>query len=142
MRELVLQKKVCDVVNAAGGFAHKLSHRFIVGVPDLFVQLPGTPPYPAIFLEAKIRSMPIRLESFRLDVTPLQSRFLRRACAAGMRCGLLSVLDARPRLLYALIASIDAWGDDEHDFEVFVGSHVQMRGDRDWLDLLGNFARG
>jgi len=40
MKEIDLQKRCIDAVREMGGFAQKMSNRFLVGVPDLLIQLP------------------------------------------------------------------------------------------------------
>lgn len=96
MIELDMQKYVVDSVNHAGGFAFKMSHRFLVGIPDLLVKLPqpgvlrNSPA--AGILEVKQRDAPKSDIEFRLDVTPQQKRYLTMAHKAGMPTGVISFL--------------------------------------------------
>lgn len=90
MKELVLQKEFVDAVNEAGGLAFKMSHRFIVGVPDLFVKAPG---FPATMFECKQDKLPVKMKGVTISLTPLQWRFLRKAFDAAMpSCGVISFL--------------------------------------------------
>lgn len=93
MNELAMQALVVKTVNDAGGFAMKLSHRFLVGVPDLLVKLGPTQ---AGVLEVKRHDLsPIGVRAnmpFRLDVTPAQRRYLRDADRGGMPSGVMSFI--------------------------------------------------
>lgn len=111
MNELALQKYLVDSVNDAGGFAFKMSHRFLVGVPDILVQLPVTHWYKpsagilphvvrpiAGILEVKQREAVInepRASSFKLDVSPQQKNFLARAAKGGMPVGVVSFIQRK-----------------------------------------------
>lgn len=89
--EIKLQREIVEVVRAAGGFAFKLSNRFLIGVPDLFVKLPW---HSAAFYEVKLAKLPAatRKTEIELAVTPLQDKFLREAHAAGVRTGVISLV--------------------------------------------------
>ncbi len=91
MNELGLQKLVVDVVNESGGFARKMNNRFLIGVSDLLVKLPGVK-NPAGFLEVKQRAYPRTNAPFDPGVTHLQSNFLRAASQANMPAGIMSFL--------------------------------------------------
>lgn len=86
--ELRLQKLVVELVKEHGGFAVKLAHRHLVGVPDLFVQIPFKP---ALFLEAKQVSYR-QVRKVPMAVTGPQFNFLKNAALAGMRCGVICFL--------------------------------------------------
>lgn len=83
--ELKLQKLVVEVVTQRGGFAVKLAHRHLVGVPDLFIKMPLRP---SAFLEAKQISVR-QIREFPLAVTGPQFSFLQRAAAAGQPSGVI-----------------------------------------------------
>lgn len=87
--ELSLQTDTVKAVIDAGGFAFKMSHKFKVGVADLFVKLPGLP---AAFFEVKYGEAPKTRDCVNLDATPLQKKFIRDARSAGMASGFLSFL--------------------------------------------------
>lgn len=90
MKELDAQGMICKSVRVHGGFARKMSHRFLIGVPDLLVKLPD---WDAMFLEAKWRDEPVQDDHrFKLKVTAQQFRFLKEAQGAGLGSGIVSVL--------------------------------------------------
>lgn len=43
-KELDAQTKVCKSVKRDGGYARKISHKFVIGIPDLLVALPSFAP--------------------------------------------------------------------------------------------------
>jgi hypothetical protein len=90
--ELSLQSDVVRAVNDAGGFAFKMSHKFKVGVADLFVKLPGLA---AAFFEVKYCEALKTLDYVTVEPTPLQSKFLRDAKEAGMEVGLISFVKGK-----------------------------------------------
>jgi len=101
MKETAIQAIVCDVVNEAGGFAMKMDNAFVGGVADLLIKLPNYRQFKgwrgrgdaASFLEVKQRVRPrTGNATFSLDVTHLQDKFLRRADAAGIPCGVASFM--------------------------------------------------
>lgn len=85
--ELRYQRLIIEVVRDMDGAAFKLSSRFLVGVPDLLIKLPG---YEALLLEVKQGPMPVRLDKVALAVTPAQKKFLSDFAAAGMATGIAS----------------------------------------------------
>jgi hypothetical protein len=90
MKELEMQRLVVKAVRAAGGAAHKLSHRHLVGICDLIVKLPKLP---ALLLEAKLSKFSPRVSrnhQFVLAVTYPQQAFLAEYQKAGMIVGVLS----------------------------------------------------
>lgn len=115
--ETELQQLIVDACKEFGGKAVKLNNRFIIGVPDLLVQLPG---HPAFFLEAKrqLVSPKTRELIFNLDVTVKQKQFLSEWYHAGMRAnGVVSftverggdVRSARMLLLPLYQCNISEW---------------------------------
>lgn len=94
MKEVALQGLVVDLVNEHGGYARKLSHKFLVGISDLLVKMPE---YPAIKIEVKQRICQPNVDrEFELtDLTVLQKRDLLEAQAAGMNCGVLSFVQTK-----------------------------------------------
>ena len=94
MIETEMQQLIIDAVKRRGGFAVKLSNRFLVGVVDLLVKLPR---YPAGLLECKRYDYAGKeaVAEFDLAVTGPQQRFLRDADAAGMPCGVASFTQRR-----------------------------------------------
>lgn len=105
MRELDAQKHVVDAVEAEGGYALKMSHRFLIGIPDLLVKLPGRP---AMILEAKVHEcMVYRPDSeFKLEATALQERELRMMEGAGLITGILSFVSLQKRGIRGLYMEV------------------------------------
>lgn len=91
MIETEAQKIVVKAVEAEGGYALKMSNRFLVGIPDLLIKLPTIP---AMILEAKIQHFK-RPDNhkFTLAATALQDRELRNMRSAGMITGMLSFVE-------------------------------------------------
>ena len=89
MKEVDLQTKIVDAVEAHKGAATKLSHKFLIGVVDLIIKLPG---YPAALMEVKLDPYPKRFGVARPDVTRLQEEFLLKYARAGMQTGVMSFL--------------------------------------------------
>lgn len=92
MNELKCQGLAVAAVNKAGGFAYKMSHRFLVGVVDLFVKLPDCN---AMMIEAKFHRLSPKAHddvTWDLGVTAPQRRFLERAHKAGITTGVVSFL--------------------------------------------------
>lgn len=96
MDELGIQRELVAAAEARGAFAMKMSHRFMIGVLDLFVQWPGLP---ALWIEVKYeRPMP-RSGFARPALTPRQRQFMIANQAAGGRCG------------WVLVAAVTTRGD-------------------------------
>lgn len=76
-----LSKDLCDAVNDHGGFARRIAHRFLIGIPDMLVVMPGRA---AMLLEAKLDDLPVKLSKVTVALTVQQHRFLRDSHAAGM----------------------------------------------------------
>src|SRR5688572_8989202 len=95
MIETKWQALAASTINDRGGFAKKLSNLFLVGVPDLLVQVKG---FPTWIVEAKRAERLQPIDGSRLivlDVTGPQSRFLTEHREAGGRGGVLSVVEIR-----------------------------------------------
>ncbi len=106
MDELTLQSMIIEAANDAGGRAHKMNNRFLIGVSDLLVKLPK---WPAGFLEVKQRDWPSSDGRFLLDVTHPQQKFLRQFNAAGMPCGVASFLQTGTGSGLSLWLNISTW---------------------------------
>lgn len=89
MNELGLQKLVIDAVRRDQGFGFKLSNKFLIGIPDLFLHLPvfGTGLW-----EVKLNDKPKVAESVKLNVTPLQEKVLTDYEKAGGCAGVISFI--------------------------------------------------
>lgn len=99
MKELDVQKLIVDSVRLGGGFSYKLAHRFLIGVPDLLVQLPK---YGTSLWEVKVRDAN-RSGITAVQITPNQYNFLRDYTEAGGRCGLISVLRTPGELMIEVV---------------------------------------
>lgn len=95
MLEIDCQSMVIDIVRARGGYAHKLSNRFLIGVADLSIQIPGLRHVWAEVKLNKFRQAPFEFGNFKfkLDVTRLQHKFLYNYQRAGAKCGILSFVE-------------------------------------------------
>jgi len=103
--EINLQKDIKDAVLEANGFARKLSNRFLIGIPDLFVKmLEG----PASFVEVKRNQAPIVKETFTLELREMQYKFLTDAADAGVDCSVFSFIfqASQPRKVGMRVYSI------------------------------------
>jgi hypothetical protein len=139
MKEVDLQLMICDVVNDRGGYARKLSHRFLNGISDLLVKLPG---YPATKIEVKQRiSAGDDDREFKLtSLTKLQKDDLLGAQAAGLNSGVFSFIQTKAglRTLYGVAIPIRTLERD--DYTINVAQHVFMgkpdeREERIWQEL-------
>jgi hypothetical protein len=76
MRELDFQSEVVKSVKAAGGYGHKVSDRFKVGVPDLLISAPNQG---IVLFECKsiADAMPDRFDR-KTGITPIQQEHLKR----------------------------------------------------------------
>lgn len=101
MKELQFQSEIVKDIRAAGGFALKLAHKMIVGVPDLLVKLPGMP---AMLIECKAEALPVKADTpISIAVTPLQERALTDfGTARGVAGVLLFSQIGRMKLCLAL----------------------------------------
>lgn len=99
MIETQLQGHLVTAAIEAGGFAAKISHRFIVGVADLWVQFPSLI---GVWIEVKlIKGVPARGVAM-VALTPHQRKYIRGVEAAGGRAGWLLGVEVKPgRLLFA-----------------------------------------
>lgn len=88
--ELSLQKKVRDAVIEDGGFVQIISHRFVVGVPDMAVKVLMSPA--TSIIEVKQQLMPVRSETVKLEATAKQILSLNKWANAGTPAGILSFL--------------------------------------------------
>lgn len=82
MNELALQKWIVDVVTERGGFAMKMSHRFLVGVPDLLIKTSYIAA-PTV-IEVKLVKFKKELQKQVVpEVSVLQRRYLKRMEEGG-----------------------------------------------------------
>lgn len=91
MKELEFQTLVRKAVEYEGGYGLKMSNRFLVGVPDLLLHLPGLP---TMVMEAKFDRVTSTIKRYALVLTPRQALTLRQMAGAGMLAGAVSLLQA------------------------------------------------
>lgn len=122
MIETQWQKTITEAVRKlGGGWAYKQSNRFLVGVPDIYVQLPGMR---AGIHEVKLSSKPKRSDTMiRLDVTPAQMRHLRENVKAG---GISSVI--------SIIEGPDDWGIRAFKLDELPGTLIVSQDQHSWSD--------
>lgn len=92
MKELEAQSLVIDAVRSSGGFAFKMSNRFLIGIPDLLMQLPD---FGTSLWEVKIADYPLAGYWARVYPTVKQQQKLREYEKAGGFCGVISFLRAK-----------------------------------------------
>lgn len=91
MNELHYQNVVRKALSrsGSGGFCMKCSNRFLIGVPDLFVSIPGVGNG---FLEVKLTNITPGSKKVTLKVSPMQAFMLRKIDKAGTTVGVLSFM--------------------------------------------------
>ena len=87
MNELALQSLVVSSIRQFGGFSFKLANRFLVGIPDLFIKLPGLP---SSIYEVKISKISADRKVAHLKVSALQWKFMDDYFDAGGIGGIIS----------------------------------------------------
>lgn len=93
MKEVQYQSLVLKIVRDAGGAGHKLSNRFLIGVSDLLVKMPNWAP---MLVEVKLAKFAKSTEDdheFNIGVTVPQLEFLKKYHNAGMKTGVLSLIE-------------------------------------------------
>lgn len=87
MKEIDIQRELVNEARGLGGYAIKMSNRFLVGIPDLLIKLPGMQ---ACLIEVKIERMPTRdTGHIGVNPTPQQLRNLKMADKANFASGVL-----------------------------------------------------
>ena len=105
MKELDLQTKIIDWVKDEGGYGRKLSHRFLVGIPDLLLRLsvPRSVRGAMVLAEVKLLKVTMGYDLGlrpKLGVTPRQLQELSRF---GHSCVIVGVQrDAKLHSVYVL----------------------------------------
>lgn len=106
IKEINVQTKVVKAVVEHGGFAKKMSHRFLVGVPDLMVKLPDLP---VALVEVKFDEHPKKSLTYTTEITHPQRAFLRESRAAGIPSLVLTVLRS-DTAYFAALSCVDRFG--------------------------------
>ena len=85
VKEVDLQSRLVEEARRTGGYALKMSNRFVVGVPDLLIQLPGLP---TVLVECKAQTLPAKPETpFRLGLSRHQSASIDHINESGGNAG-------------------------------------------------------
>lgn len=80
MNESKAETKFVKLIRSSGGMALKLRHRFMSGLPDLYVKHPL---HEGLFAECKYQPWPKKKDTLKLDLSPLQREFLKRCHNTG-----------------------------------------------------------
>lgn len=144
MSELALQSLVVDAVRGVDGFGFKLANKFLIGIPDLLLCLPGQ----AIGLwEVKLNDRPKKSNDITLDLSLLQQRTLSNCTDAGGYCGVISFVQSVTREISvnAFLYKTLRYEDDHLSKHIVdIGSHVTLeRGHREEIivDVLNRMWR-
>jgi len=89
--ELQYQTHLVKACKGVGGFAFKLSNRFLGGIPDLFLQMPN---FPSLMVEVKLwKTLPKPGSNRPIanGLTALQKQTLMQMHLAGSHCGWLAI---------------------------------------------------
>ena len=140
MNELDAQRLICKSAVSGGGFAFKMSNRFLVGVPDLLVKIPQ---YPTMLIEVKLDKSKVK-DPIDVEVTPTQGGYLRRARAAGMVTGVASFLQRTSRLCLCIVPTLPHFTGDSNHHSIYIDEYEVLDRDagtrqlqvRNWLSLL------
>lgn len=95
MKELSLQALVVGSVRRNDGFAFKMANRFLVGIPDLLIQVLGCP---TSLWEVKQGPELYQGTRVKFNLTPHQYSFLNRFWKAGGVCGVIHFMVGRQHL--------------------------------------------
>lgn len=93
VKEVDLQTELKNAVIDAGGYAYKQSNRFLVGVLDLFVQLPT---HPTVILEVKYENKYRADGSVKIELSPHQVRNMGNINKAGGVAGWIMLVRRGP----------------------------------------------
>ena len=129
MIETECQQLCIDAVEEIGGCGVKFNNRFIIGVPDLLLQIPG---HGAMILEAKLHRFSVKtLAAGHLieDVgcTAKQIMYLRDWGHAGMLTGVVSFVTEQGADVRGLRMAVWSYAEMEHiHWSVNTKDHVPL----------------
>jgi hypothetical protein len=121
--ELHYQKVFIDAVNRREGHAFKASSRFIIGVVDVYVKLPGLM---GTWVEVKLDDRPKKKEFITPAITALQKQFMKDEINAGGRALVLSFLKEGTKLWACVM-----------DFKLLMNGPCEIRVDAHQLLPIG-----
>lgn len=87
--ELEYQSVLVDSVKKEGGYGFKMNHKFLSGIPDLFL---SHPKQGSVLIEVKVLEPGQRT----VLVSPIQAETIRRLRLAGTRCGVAAIRAGTP----------------------------------------------
>lgn len=90
MNELQFQRHLIKAAIDLGGHAFKMSNRFLVGVQDLFVKLPGQP---SALIECKHYHWPVKSTVLKVEATPKQLHEIVKTRKAGQSSGICAIFE-------------------------------------------------
>lgn len=122
MDELGFQNLIIKAVRREGGFGHKMSNRFLVGVPDLLLKLKTVS---SGLWEVKMVDRPKHKKTVMLNVSPLQAKWLSQFHAVGGPCGVIAGMRSDEGLSIG-VYPFRHLEDEPPPYEVCVSSFVLL----------------
>lgn len=118
MDELKFQTHLVDGVKRLKGYGLKLTNRFKVGIPDLYLQVPN---HPTWVIEAKFKQVPtLKTTPHTKALTPIQRKTIRDMYDAGTCAGYIYGLQVSPRAVHA-VGGLGDPGEGTLSYEAFFG---------------------
>lgn len=84
-RQILVDAKAVD----PDAFAIKMAHKFISGIPDLMIKMPG---HDVIYVEVK-KGVMTKTGTIKVDTTPIQRATMLKMEKSGIRCEVWVVID-------------------------------------------------
>lgn len=108
MNELKFQKKIIDEVKRFNrlSYAIKLNNRFLAGVPDLLIKVPG---YDPLFVEVKVGKMS-RDHVVKIGTTAIQRSTMKKMEQSGLKTAVWTLVEngASPFILQTMWYDVTA----------------------------------
>lgn len=102
-KEVQYQTKIVKAITDQGGFAMKMSHRFLVGVPDLLIKV--SPQHLTLVLECKRVVVTAKKATHALvKITPLQFQTLEKMAKAGFVTGVAAIVAEKDMVGFAILS--------------------------------------
>lgn len=109
------QKHILDVIIAEGGYGIKLSNRFLVGIPDLFIK-----PLHAVasLVEVKLqKGYPVNPDTpIHVNITALQRHHLMQYSKAGGISGWIMIVSGATGIVHMLGSPRIDWRPTKREF--------------------------
>jgi len=117
MIEVAAQTLIVKSVKKHGGYAFKLANRFLIGVPDLLIQLPGLI---GALTEVKMNHWPVLAKYVKLGISPQQAVSLRSWEEAGGVSLVISMCnDLKNRRMYMYTSTHKIVAYKDHSLEPY-----------------------